>query len=42
MKININDISGPYTSILFGISNTLATVPGILAPYVVGVLTKNV
>jgi ACS family sodium-dependent inorganic phosphate cotransporter-like MFS transporter 5 len=40
--ININDIAGPYSGIVFGISNTIATIPGILGPYVAGVLTKNV
>ncbi|RNA04079.1 sialin [Brachionus plicatilis] len=40
--VNINEISGPFSGIVFGVSNTLATIPGIIAPYVVGVLTKNV
>ena len=40
--VNINDISGPYSGILLGISNTIATVPGIISPYVAGLLTPNV
>ncbi len=40
--VNINDISGPYSGILLGISNTIATIPGIISPYVAGVLTPNV
>ncbi len=40
--VNINDISASYSAIVFGISNTFATIPGIIAPYVVGVLTANV
>ena len=27
--INMNDIAGPYAGIIFGISNTFATVPGM-------------
>lgn len=40
--VNINEISGPFSGIVFGLSNTIATIPGIIAPYVVGVITKNV
>lgn len=40
--VNINDISGPYSGILLGISNTIATIPGIISPYVAGLLTPNV
>lgn len=40
--VNYNDISGSFSSITFGIGNTFATLPGIIAPYLVGVLTKNV
>lgn len=40
--VNVNDIAGPYSGIVFGISNTFATITGIVSPYVVGVLTKNV
>ncbi|CAF3470855.1 unnamed protein product [Rotaria sp. Silwood1] len=34
-----NDIAPPYAGIIFGISNTFATLPGVLSPYVVGALT---
>ena len=37
-----NDIAPAYTGIVFGISNTLATIPGIVSPYVVGALTEKV
>ncbi|CAF1209802.1 unnamed protein product [Rotaria sordida] len=36
-----NDIAPAYTGIVFGISNTLATIPGIISPYVVGALTEK-
>ena len=35
-------MSGPYSGILFGVSNTIATIPGIVSPYVVGLLTSHV
>jgi len=37
-----NDIAPAYTGIVFGISNTLATIPGVVSPYVVGALTEKV
>ena len=40
--ININEVGGVYSGILFGFSNTFGTIPGILAPYVVDILTPNV
>jgi len=27
--INMNDVAGPYAGIIFGISNTFGTIPGI-------------
>ncbi|CAF0884887.1 unnamed protein product [Brachionus calyciflorus] len=39
--VNINEISGPFSGIVFGVSNTIATIPGIVAPYIVGLITKN-
>ncbi|XP_055859791.1 sialin-like [Biomphalaria glabrata] len=39
--INHGDIAPPYAGTLFGISNTLATVPGIISPYIVSAMTKN-
>ncbi|XP_053397623.1 sialin-like isoform X2 [Mercenaria mercenaria] len=38
---NIVDIAPRYSSIIFGISNTIATIPGIVAPIVVGEITKT-
>jgi len=35
------DLSSNFAGILMGISNTLGTIPGFLAPFVVGVLTEN-
>lgn len=40
--VNVNDIAGQYAGVLYGISNTFATIPGIVAPYVVGILTPIV
>ena len=40
--INSIDIGGNFSSIVFGISNTFATIPGLVGPYLVGILTKNV
>ncbi|CAF3363661.1 unnamed protein product [Rotaria socialis] len=36
-----NDIARAYAGIIFGISNTFATIPGIISPYVVGALTEK-
>ena len=40
--VNINEVGGKYSGILYGISNTFGTLSGIIAPYVVGVITTNV
>lgn len=40
--ININEVGGIYSGVLFGISNTFGTIPGIMAPYIVSVLTTHV
>jgi len=40
--VNHVDIAPPFAGVLFGISNTVATIPGIIAPYAVGVLTNDV
>ncbi|UJR14673.1 hypothetical protein I4U23_001666 [Adineta vaga] len=37
-----NDIAPAHAGIIFGISNTFATIPGIISPYVVGALTEKV
>ncbi|CAF1030732.1 unnamed protein product [Adineta ricciae] len=36
-----NDIAPAYAGIVFGISNTFATIPGIVSPYIVGTLTEK-
>jgi len=40
--VNYNDIGGTYAGIVFGLSNTIGTISGIVAPYLVGALTPNV
>ncbi|GAV05726.1 hypothetical protein RvY_15809-2 [Ramazzottius varieornatus] len=40
-QVNHVDISPNFAGILMGISNTLATVPGIVGPYVVGLITSS-
>lgn len=40
--VNINEVGGIYSGILFGISNCIATIPGLIAPYIVGVITSDV
>ncbi|CAF0770185.1 unnamed protein product [Brachionus calyciflorus] len=40
-QVNINEIGGNYSGILFGISNTFATLSGIVSPYIVGVMTPK-
>lgn len=39
--VNVNDIAGSFSSVVFGIANTFGTAPGIIAPYFVGLITKN-
>ena len=39
--INHLDISPRFAGVLMGITNTAATIPGIVGPYVVGILTNN-
>lgn len=40
--IAYNDISGPFSSITFGIGNTFGGMSGILAPFIVDIMHKNV
>ncbi len=37
-----NDIAPAYAGIVFGISNTLATIPNIVSPYTVAPFTEKV
>ncbi|XP_060590780.1 uncharacterized transporter slc-17.2-like isoform X2 [Ruditapes philippinarum] len=38
---NIVDIAPRYSSLIFAVSNTIATIPGIIAPIAVGEITKS-
>lgn len=40
--VNYNDIGGSFAGLSFGMSNTMGTVPGFVAPLVVGFLTTHV
>lgn len=40
--LTANDVAPAYAGIVFGISNTFATLPGIISPYIVGALTEKV
>lgn len=40
-SINPLDIAPQYASIILGISNTFATIPGIVSPMLAGVIVKN-
>ena len=41
--VNMNEIGGKnYASVIFGIANTFGTLPGIIAPYFVGIMTPKV
>jgi len=40
--VNFLDLAPHYASVLFGVSNTFSTVPGIVGPYLTGVLTRQV
>ncbi len=40
--VNYNDIGGKFSGIVLGISNTVNSLTGIVAPSLVGILTKNV
>ena len=39
--VNHLDIAPRFSGVLMGITNAVATIPGIVGPYVVGVLTDN-
>jgi ACS family sodium-dependent inorganic phosphate cotransporter-like MFS transporter 5 len=40
--VNYNDVCGRYSGMTLGIANTFASVPGVLAPFFVSFITKNV
>eukprot|EP00794_Sanderia_malayensis_P011353 gene11353-12537_t len=39
--VNHLDIAPRYAGLLYGITNCLGTIPGILSPPIVGIITKN-
>ena len=39
--VNHLDIAPRFSGVLMGITNAAATIPGIIGPYVVGLLTDN-
>ena len=40
--VSYNDVAGVYSGIVFSIANSLGAIAGFLAPYLVGIITKNV
>ena len=40
-NVNHLDIAPRYAGVLMGITNSAATIPGMVGPYVVGYLTNN-
>ncbi len=40
--VNYNDIAGQYAGLVFGMANTFGTMPGFIAPSLVGFLTPRV
>lgn len=40
--VNFNDIGGIYSGIIYGVANTIGNLSAVLAPFLVGVITKNV
>ena len=40
-QVNHLDIAPRFAGVLMGITNSAGTIPGIVGPYVVGVLTDN-
>ena len=40
--LNAGDIAPQYAGVIYGISNTFATLPGFLSPLAVGYLTPQV
>ena len=38
----MNEVGGRYAGIICGISNCIATIPGLVAPAICGVITSNV
>ena len=41
LSVNSLDLAPQYSSILIGLSNTLATLPGLISPTVTGYIVQN-
>ncbi|RNA24333.1 sialin-like, partial [Brachionus plicatilis] len=39
--VNFNDIGGIYSGIIYGVANTIGNLSAFLAPFLVGIITKN-
>jgi hypothetical protein len=40
--VNYNDVAGQYAGLVFGMANTFGTIPGFIAPAIVGAITTKV
>ena len=41
-NVNHTEIAPKYASVMFGITNGLAAIPGFVAPTMIGIITKDV
>jgi len=42
MYVSVYEVAGPFTSILIGITNSIANTSGFIVASLVGLMTKNV
>lgn len=42
LMVSYNDVAAGYASFTFGISNCIAESTGVIIPYLVSIMTKNV
>lgn len=42
LHISFADLSPRHAGVLYGFSNTIATIPGFVAPIIIGFITRNV
>jgi hypothetical protein len=40
--ISYNEVAGSYSGIVFGVSNTFASITGIVVPYLISAITYDV